>query len=231
MRRPIASRITFGLCIIAVGVLVLGRVAFGWVLDDFARGWWTLFIIIPAVVGIVSEGLRFWNVFLLLLGLWLFTLTQHWWRIDTWPYFGGAALILLGVYVIVGGTGRHTHVGASSGRNFTQDSTDYPEYTSIFSNIKYANICKQFRGGKATSVFGNLTVDLREIDLTQTSVIEVTSVFGGLELLAPKNVPVKVNVVPVFGGFFNEANYSTPSPGQPFLEIRGASVFGGIRIL
>jgi predicted membrane protein len=230
MRRSLASRIVTGLFIIAVGVLILGHVAFGWDIGNLAHSWWTLFIIVPGIAGILSSGFRFWNVFLVLIGVWLLSEDQNWLGRNAWPYFLGAALVIFGIYVITGGHG-HPHDWSSKGGNFNQDTNDYPEYTSVFTTVRYANKSQNFRGGKASSVFGSMTVDLRDIGITGNTYFEVAGVFGGLEILAPKNVPLKVNITPVFGSFFNDAGYAAPSGGQPFMEIKGAAVFGSIKIL
>ena len=76
MRRTLVSRIVTGLVIIIFGILILGDVAFGWNLGNLAQSWWTLFIIIPGIIGIITTGVRFWNVLLVLIGFWLLAENQ-----------------------------------------------------------------------------------------------------------------------------------------------------------
>jgi len=76
-----------------------------------------------------------------------------------------------------------------------------------------------------------MTVDLREIGITGNAYFEVASVFGGLEILVPRGMPLRLDITPVFGGFSNQAVTAAPAGGQPCLEIKGAAVFGNIRIL
>jgi hypothetical protein len=239
MRRSYVSRVVTGLCIIAAGILVLGQVANLWDVGDLSKSWWTLFIIIPGITGIASSGFRFWNVFLVFIGVWLLAVDQNWIGDNTRPYFFGAFLVIFGIYVITGGSHwhhdhnhdhDHDHNGSYKRGKFNDDNNDYPEYVTVFSSLNYKNKSQSLRGGKATSVFGSMSVDMTEINISGNAYFEVASVFGGLEIIAPKNVPLKVNITPVFGSFYNDAAYVTPADGQPFLEIKGSSVFGSITV-
>ena len=239
MRRSAVSRVVAGLCIIAAGIIVLGQVVGFWYLGNLYKSWWTLFLIIPGIAGIASSGFRFWNVFLVFIGTWLLAEDQNWLGKNTWPYFLGAFLVIFGIYVMAGGGrwhhgcdhshehDRHHHDGGP----FSDDSSDFADYVSVFSSQSYRNRSQNFRGGKASSIFGGMTIDLREVKIGSTAFFEVNSVFGGLEVLVPKDVPLRVNVAPVFGTFYNDAEYVSPAAGQPCIEIKGASVFGSIRIV
>ena len=121
--------------------------------------------------------------------------------------------------------------GTSQEKNFSEDNDDNPEYTSIFTNVNFANKSQNFKAGKASSVFGLMVLDLRGINITGNAYFEAASVFGGLEILAPKNVPLRVNITPVFGSFYNNAEYKSPEGEKPYLKLEGAAVFGSIKIL
>lgn len=233
MRKTIASRIVSGLFIIAFGVVILLQVLGIVYFPDLTDKWWVLFIIVPGVAGIASSGFHFWNVFLVFLGAWLLVEDQSWFKTMVgekgWPIFLGVSIIVFGVWVVLGG---HHHIPRfeHSNENHNEDSNNFPEYTSVFSEVRYVNRSKSFRGGKASSVFGSITVDLRDINITSNAVFEVAGVFGGIELIVPRSVPIKVNVVPVFGAISNTASVM-PMNGQPYLEIKGAAVFGTVKII
>ncbi|HEX3027254.1 MAG TPA: hypothetical protein VHR42_08550 [Clostridia bacterium] len=250
MKRPFLSRALYGLVLIVIGVGILGHMANFWDLGYLARGWWALLLIVPGLAGIISSGLQFWNCFLVIFGGWLYIRAHGWLGNNSFPWLLGIALIAFGIWTITGGgrngkfeedyrsntqngtngkDGRHSWRYSSS-EHVNQDSDDFPEYSSVFSGYRVANKCKAFRGGKASSVFGRLTLDLREIEITGRAVLEVASVFGNLEILLPPGVPVKSNVVPVFGIYRNNSAEPHSGPENSGLEIKGSAVFGTIDI-
>jgi predicted membrane protein len=233
MRKTIASRIVSGLFIIAFGMVILLQVLGIVYFPDLTDKWWVLFIIVPGVAGIASSGFHFWNVFLVFLGAWLLVEDQSWFKTMVgekgWPIFLGVSIIVFGVWVVLGGH-HHVHNFEHTKPNTNEDSDNFPEYTSVFSSVSYVNKSKSFRGGKASSVFGSITVDLREISLTSNATFEVSGVFGSIELILPRTIPIKVDVIPVFGAISNIAPLM-PMNGQSYLEIKGAAVFGTVKII
>jgi hypothetical protein len=251
MSRSVVSRVLFGLCVAGAGVLVIGHMALGWDYSWFTKGWWALFLIIPAIAGMISDRPRFWNVALLLLGVWLYLEAQGLLGKEAWTYFIGAMLVAVGIAIAAGGGHSHgpgsgkqsggpsgpdggSSAGGSGheefGGHYNSDASDRPEYTGIFSSPKYSNSCKTLRGGSASSVFGSLTVDLRQADVAQTADFEVAAVFGTLTLLLPEGMPVRTEITPVFGALYNDSKITAPAEGQPFLRLQGAAVFGTIRM-
>lgn len=220
-----------GLLILALGVLTLGSAVFGWPIGYLAKSWWTLFFIVPGITGLITSGPHLWNVFLTLFGFWLLADDQHWLRYNSWPIIAGVFLVFLGIWLIAG-SGRWHALNWGGSNSFSDDSDDAPEYVSILTRANYKNHSKAFRGGKISGIFGTVRVDLSDIVLTSYAELELSAVFGTVEIVLPKNVPIRAaSVTPVFGSFFNDAVYSPPSAGQPYLDIKGAAVFGSVRLL
>lgn len=67
MKRSIAP-LVFGLLLILAGVGYMGVVVFDWDFTVFFDGWWTLFIIVPALVSIFANGPKPFNIAAFLLG-------------------------------------------------------------------------------------------------------------------------------------------------------------------
>lgn len=64
MRKNVAN-ILWGLFFIGIGVGLIGNVLGFWDFSVFFKGWWTLFIIIPALVSMVQSGIRLGNLIVL----------------------------------------------------------------------------------------------------------------------------------------------------------------------
>lgn len=55
------SKLLWGLVVLAVGVIFIGNVLELWYIDVFFPGWWTMFMIIPALVLILRDGFKLFN--------------------------------------------------------------------------------------------------------------------------------------------------------------------------
>ena len=70
------TAVVWGVCILALGVILLGNI-FGWFnVDVFFDGWWTLFIIVPSLIGLLHKGNRSTSLVFLLAGLGLLAAEQ-----------------------------------------------------------------------------------------------------------------------------------------------------------
>jgi hypothetical protein len=91
-------------------------------------------------------------------------------------------------------------------------------------------VSDNFRGGKVTAVFGGSEIDLTKAKLGPgVSELELACVFGGTTIIVPDDWTVKIEVVPVLGGFGDSRKLN---PGRIIdttrqLVIKGAVVFGG----
>jgi len=103
MKRKPFGVIFLALGLIALGIVMVGVQVFGWDIRWFA-GWWTILIAAAAVVSIVSQGVRYWNVYLLLFSVVTFAYCQNL-VLTEWDQYattlGAMALILLGISLIV----------------------------------------------------------------------------------------------------------------------------------
>jgi hypothetical protein len=84
-----------------------------------------------------------------------------------------------------------------------------------------------FDGAELTAVFGGVKCDLRKAVIDHDCAIEVSAVFGGIDILVPDHINVRVNSAGLFGGFSNK----TPARKDvPTLYISGICLFGGVDI-
>ena len=69
--------------------------------------------------------------------------------------------------------------------------------------------------------------DLRKAIIENDCAIQVTAVFGGIDIMVPDNVNVKVNSNSIFGGVSNK---TSANPNAPTLYINATCMFGGADI-
>ncbi|TAL73741.1 MAG: hypothetical protein EPN88_04225 [Bacteroidetes bacterium] len=107
---------------------------------------------------------------------------------------------------------------------------DYIDYVNVFSGGERQIVSDNFRGGKVSAVFGGMELDLTKSKLAPgRSELEIACVFGGATIIVPDDWNVKIEVVPVLGGFGDSRKLfpgRTIDPSKQ-LVIKGAVVFGG----
>jgi predicted membrane protein len=138
-----------------------------------------------------------------------------------WP----SIFIIIGVIFIFS-----KRKGWNSVSTAPQSGDDYIDFIHIFSGGERQIVSNNFRGGKVTAVFGGSEIDLTRATLAPgVSELEIACVFGGTTIIVPDDWNVKIEVVPVLGGFGDQRKLI---PGRTVdttkqLIIKGAVVFGG----
>ncbi|HOY46544.1 MAG TPA: hypothetical protein PKU95_02830 [Candidatus Dojkabacteria bacterium] len=101
--------------------------------------------------------------------------------------------------------------------------------TVIFGALEKSYDSKSFKGGKVDCVFAGMKLDLRGLKLDKDGAdLEVNAVFGGGEIIVPKDMKVASSGTGVFGGWSNKFEQSATS--GPVLRLKGAAVFGGVEV-
>jgi len=107
---------------------------------------------------------------------------------------------------------------------------DYVDYINVFSGGERQVLSQNFSGGKITSIFGGIELDLTKASLAPgVSEIEIACVFGGATIIVPDDWFVTIEVTPILGGF-NDTRKLRPGrtvDSAKHLLIKGAVVFGG----
>jgi predicted membrane protein len=138
-----------------------------------------------------------------------------------WP----AIFIIIGVIFIFSKRKGWRGVSTSG-----QVGDDYIDIINIFSGGERQIVSENFTGGKITSIFGGSEIDLTQAKLAPgVSEMEIACVFGGTTIIVPNDWNVKIEVVPVLGGFGDERklNLGRSIDTSRQLIIKGAVVFGG----
>ncbi len=89
---------------------------------------------------------------------------------------------------------------------------------------------KNLNGADLTAVFGGVNCDLRKAIINQDQVINCSSIFGGIDILVPENVKVKVKSSSIFGGVSDHRKNRTESQDVKVIYINATCIFGGVEI-
>jgi hypothetical protein len=87
-------------------------------------------------------------------------------------------------------------------------------------------------GFTAFALLGGIDLDLREARFQSREVrLQLTAVFGGIDVVVPEDVEVHVEGVGIFGGFGHPDDTSGGvAPGGPVVRITGLALFGGVDV-
>jgi predicted membrane protein len=220
------NRAIIGVILVLVGLFLVMRNTgfFPGFIDHIIFSWPMLLVTIGLVITIGSSGGKTSGIIVMAVGA--FFLLPHIFRetfnVDMfWP----SIFIIIGVIFIF--TKRR---GWNSFSTTPQTGDDYIDYVHVFSGGERQIVSDNFRGGKVTAVFGGSEIDLTKAKLAPgVSELELACVFGGTTIIVPDDWNVKIEVVPVLGGFGDSRKLT---PGRTVdtsrqLVIKGAVVFGG----
>lgn len=222
----------WGVILIIVGI-VLGLNSFDLIdVSLFFRGWWTLFIIVPALVSMLRNGLKASNTTILVIGLMFFLAERDLLR---WGIVSGLIwpVILVGIgfaALFSSNSFSRNHISSADMSKIRENTKDgIQNYNVVFSGqeVKFPN--EKFKGATVNAIFGGVDLDLRNAIIDEDVIIDVSAVFGGVDILVSSDVVVKVNCVPIFGGVDNKSN-CVLAEGKPVIYLNGTCVFGGIEI-
>ena len=104
------------------------------------------------------------------------------------------------------------------------------EITATFSEQKVNYDDETFNGATINAIFGSVKLDLRKAKIKKDALIDTTSIFGGVEILLPKDVNVKVASTSVFGSTDNKIKNEKENEKSKNLYINSTNIFGGTEI-
>ena len=195
-------------------------------IDIFFDGWWTLFIIVPCVIGLFKEREKTGNLIGIAIGVFLLLCCND---ILDFSIFRKliipAIIIILGLKLVLSGISKNK---ANEILTNIKDTGSTPKVAcATFSGCNLNYDGEEFDGAELTAVFGGIECDLRNAQIQKDCAIQVCCVFGGIDILVPENVNVKANTTSIFGGVSNK----TPvHKNVPTLYISGTCLFGGVDI-
>jgi predicted membrane protein len=220
------NRALVGVILVLVGLfLVLRNTG---IFPDFIYhiifSWPMLLVTIGLVITIGSSGGKSSGVIVMAVGA--FFLIPHIFR-ETFDVnmFWPSIFIIIGIVFIFSKRKGWNTVSTSP-----QVGDDYIDYVHIFSGGERQIVSENFRGGKVTAIFGGSEIDLTKAKLAPgVSELEIACIFGGSTIIVPDDWNVRIDVVPILGGFGDSRKLNPGRVVDPSkqLVIKGAVIFGG----
>lgn len=225
------SRYLWGLVLIALGV-ILGINALGIVqINIFFPGWWTLFIIVPCVIGLLGNDSDKWaDLTGIIVGVALLLACQGWLSFKmVWSLIVPVILIVVGLSMLMKDVLRGK-VTKEIKKLHKEGSGKGKEYWATFSgqNVNFAG--QVFEGCRLEAVFGGVKCDLREAKIKEDVLIRASAVFGGVTILMPEDVNVQVVSSAMFGGVTNKYAKEVVDEKKKTIFVESTALFGGVEI-
>ena len=246
MANSVNHRIWLGITLVVLGGLFLldnyGVINFD--IPYWIFKWQSILILIGILLIVNSRNKS--------VGLILITIGTLGFFPELWPLL----LILLGIFILYkrkdnwnsrfdrrkmfGERGPHNPPpGAADGEGFKEHSRfrqsaefskDIINDVAIFGGGKKMVQSDNFKGGNVTAVFGGSQIDLSDCKLASgENTLDVFAMFGGSDIIAPRDWKINIQVVPIFGGFNDKRIHDpnlVPDP-EKVLVIKGLVIFGG----
>lgn len=216
-----------GIIVLAIGTLFLAR-NLGLINIDIARylfNYYSWMLYVGAILLFSRESKILGGIFL---GLGITFL------LSDMGYIPNISIRVLWPLIVIG-VGTNLLYKALRGRvpdgePIEANSLDFINDTHIFGGGEFTISSQNFKGGKVTSIFGggNYILESAKLSPNTKNVLEVNNIFGGCNLIVPKDWTVKVESTNILGGFSdNRKGYPTTDNPEKTLFITGLSMFGG----
>lgn len=221
------KNILWGIVLVIIGVII-GLNTMGITnIDIFFDGWWTLFIIVPCFIGLFTNNDKTGNIIGLLVGVILLLGMQN--IIDfnlIWKLLLPSIIVIIGLSLIFKNT-FNSKINSEIKKLNSKDTKDN-EYWATFSGQRIDIPNEEFKGATLNSVFGSITCDLREAKIKEDVVINTSSVFGGIDIIVPDDVNIKIKSNSIFGGVNNKKKNNEDN--KYTIYVNASCLFGGVDI-
>ena len=223
------SNLIWGLLFILIGLFIglntLDIVSF----NIFFDGWWTLIIIIPCLIGLINKEDKTGDIIGLLIGVALLLNAQGIISFDIiWKLAAPLILVIIGLSIILKG-----NKDSKTNVVIKKINSNDNEKTSVCSTFSSQNIKlnkEKINNLELNAIFGGIEYDLRNGVIKEDIVINVTAIFGGIDIIVPDDVNVKIKSTSIFGGASNKKQLMDDKEKKHTIYINASCVFGGVDI-
>lgn len=217
----------WGLVFIVIGAIIGLNALEITNINIFFDGWWTLIIIIPCFIGLFKTNSgKLGNFIGLAIGIFLLLVAQDIVELEiVLKLLVPFILIAIGVSII--GNGIITNKVSKKIKETNKNNLE--SYAATFSEQNIVKQNEEFNGANLDAVFGGVKLDLQKATINQDIVINASAIFGGITILVPSNINVKVKSTPIFGGVSNKV-LNNNAENVKTIYINAFSMFGGVDI-
>lgn len=218
-----AKRTGIGLLIILIGIGFLLQQADLFQFTNFLVDWWPLIFIIIGFVQLLyhAQVSLFTGPLFIIIGAIL--LMNQWTDMSLFNFLWPIIIIYVGIIFIFFQSKDHKSI----------DENHMLQSFSLFSGSEIISRSNPLKGGTVTTIFGGADIDIREAVIEDDEiVIELTALFGGIELRVPHDVQVHVKGVPIFGGWEDSTRITQreEATNPKKINVKCITIFGGAEI-
>lgn len=220
--RRISNQVAIGGAIVLVGLVLLANTTGLYDTSGLFRYVPSLFVFV-GVYALVASGFR--NVGGPLV---LITVAGAWQAVALGVVTGAQVLSFWPVLLVILGLSVALGRFRSSVEPIAGDRVDL---VAIFGGRDVRSTTGRFAGGDVTVLFGGADVDLRDVvELESPARMNVTSLFGGVDITVPRDWNVQLDVLPVFAGAEDERPRREVEHDTVDLVVSGFCAFGGVSV-
>ena len=219
------SNLLWGLVFIVIGI-IFGLNALGFNINIFFDGWWTLFIIIPSLIGLFKDSSKTGSIVGLIIGISFLLASLNIINFAIiWKLLVPVILVIIGLSFIF--KDLFNNKIKQEIKKIAKNNNE--EYCATFSAQQLDFSGEKFMGGKLLAVFGGIKCDLKDSIIKEDVVIDCSAIFGGITIYVPDNVNVKISSTSIFGGTEDERKHKSKD-NKITIYINANALFGGIEI-
>ena len=221
------KNIILGIILIALGIIFGGNALNLFSINVFFKGWWTLFIIIPCLIGLITDEDKMGSLIGILIGVALLLGARDIVAYDLlWKLAVPVILVIIGLSIIFKDTCNKKITDKIKKIN---NGKNEENIFAAFSGQDVNFNKKEFNGKDLTAVFGGIKCDLSSSILKNDVVINANAIFGGIDIIVPKDVNVVIKSTSIFGGTGDKRTDKTETK-NPTIYINATCLFGGVDV-
>ncbi|MGD9345419.1 MAG: DUF5668 domain-containing protein [Candidatus Aminicenantes bacterium] len=227
MARDYQGRVFAGILIIVIGVIFLlgslDRIDVGDLLSEY----WPLILVAIGLWHILAHNFRQVGTGLILIVVGSVFMLIKWGILGTsfWSVFWPVLIIAAGLWILL-----KPRFKGYEGKIPGFKEADLDDFV-LFAGINRRLESKEFRGGKATALFGGIELDFTNTKLAENqATVDLTAMFGGIDVRVPRNWKVVVDSHAILGGVGDKHSPESPDKIEATLFIKATAIFGGVEI-
>ena len=216
--------ILMGIVLIAVGVIYALDVFNIAPVNISLDGWWTIFIIVPGLTGLITSKDKVGNLIVLAIGIYLLLAARGIIEYGVfWKLIVPTIIVLIGIKIIAKSL-------KGDGSSATDKDEKSAEFVAAFNKKEVTYSEENLSHACIGAVFGGTKCNLSGATFKKDSRIDLFCLFGGADIIVPEDVEIKINAFSLFGGISDKRAVKSRSNPTAELTVNGFCMFGGADI-